>query len=585
MSDKLKELTPILVTFEQGESPTPSKIENSFAQVSNAMNTIERAIGDLWNQSSVTSGPLDLNPDYIVNLSRVIGNMSTINPASLGGNSLSIVAEAVPEDRRLFALEHAPDDPTNPSAITFTNGTGVFDTLVASIGAVDAAGKYFIEANGLVHTFTKTGATHTTSYDYTTVADSYSGATYNVMPDPAQGTRCTVTEVTPGAQYQVALPVVTDSGSLNYNQQLTIPGSLDALLDDDEIPAGFLYMWDNTTNSIVEGLTFKKIGAPGTSLASFNVEGAIDDSVSDPNKYSVITVGTQVSGLLGAIKTYMYSHDHSDNVAKFINHANLMGSDNPITHGVISDIVGINDIQMLKNKKAFELVITDDAVTANDIIVKVTSSTLSLRNYLDTDFVDINASCIPTDLSGSGVNVDSVDGFDATATPTSGTLMPLGTGNKFINDVLNTGHGNGIDADTIDTFHAASTPSASTLLALNSSSKFPNSTLYTGSGNGLDADTVDGAHLNDSGSGASDLWSASKIASEISAGSDAFSSWESKAYDTAYLAANDIIVLASNPGSHGGGATGYTLTSQHVKICSSLRQEGWSIPTVTSGSR
>ena len=211
MSDKLKELTPILVTFEQGESPTPNKIENSFTQISSAMDIIERAIGDIWNQSSVTSGPLDLNPGYIANLSRAVGNMSTINPSSLGGNSLSVVAEAVLSDKRLFALEHAPDGPTNPSAITFTNGTGVFDTLVASLGDVDAAGEYFIEANGLVHTFIKTGATHTVSYDYTTVADSYSGATYNVMPEPTQGTRCTVTEVTPGSRYQVALPVVTDS--------------------------------------------------------------------------------------------------------------------------------------------------------------------------------------------------------------------------------------------------------------------------------------------------------------------------------------------------------------------------------------
>lgn len=561
MSDKLKELTPILVSFEQGESPTPSKLESSFEQISNAMDIIERAIGDLWNQSSISAGPLDLNPDYIANLSRVIGNMSKINPKSLGGNSLSVVAEAVPDDRKLFALDHAPDDPANPSAITFTNGTGVFDTLVASLADVDAAGEYFIEANGLVHTFTRTGATHTVSYDYTTVADSYSGATYNVMPTPSQTTRCTVTEITPGSQYQVTLPVDTDSGSLNYNQQLTIPGSLDALLDDDEIPAGFLYLWDNTTNSIVEGLTFKKIGAPGTSLASFNVEGAIDDSISEPNKYSAITVGTQVSSLLEAIRVYMYSHDHSDNAAEFIDHANLIGSDNPITHGVISDIVGINDPQTLREKKLYDPVMTDDTVSTNDIIMKVNGSVLSLRNYLDTDFKDLDGSCIPTDLAGYGVNVDTIDGFDATATPTDGTLMPLGTGNKFINAVLNTGHGNGIDADTIDTFHATGTPSANTLLTLDGSSKFPNSTLYTGSGNGLDSDTVDGAHLNDPGTGTSDLWSADKIATAISDGTGAFTSWQSKSYNTAYLAANDIIVIASNPGSHGGGPTGYSDTN------------------------
>ena len=40
MSDKLKELTPIPVTFVSGESPTSEKLENSFAKLERAADTI-----------------------------------------------------------------------------------------------------------------------------------------------------------------------------------------------------------------------------------------------------------------------------------------------------------------------------------------------------------------------------------------------------------------------------------------------------------------------------------------------------------------------------------------------------------------
>jgi len=458
MSDKLKELTPINITFEDGESPTSNKIESSFDQVANAMNIVERAIGDTWNQSSETGGPLDSDPNYIANISRAIGSMSSINPASLGGNELSVTGEVVPEGKRLFALNNAPDDPTILAAITFSNPTGVFDTLVATLALVDSVGDYFVESNGLVHTFSLTGATHTVNYDYTTIADSYSGATYNVMPDPAQATRCTV--IVSGIGRQITLPTVTDGASKNYGQQLFLPGELDSLLDAAEIPAGYIYVWDHVggggqrANSIVEGLTFKKIGAPGSSLATFYVEGIdLAVSASEPNRYSVICAGSKVVKTLEYLRDYLMSHKHNDNLSEFLNHTDLLGSDAAIAHGVISSLVGVDDVQTLQNKTLVKALI--DGGAGIDIIIKALSGEIVFRDSTDSTYKMLSLHSIPDALTGKQAQyvIDASDGVSdipANSTATNGSLYPIGAGNKFPNAVLNTGSGNGLDADTLD---------------------------------------------------------------------------------------------------------------------------------------
>ena len=465
MSDKLKELTPINVTFEDGESPTANKIEASFDQVANAMNIIERAIGDTWNQSSETGGPLDSDPNYIANISRAIGSMSSLNPNSLGGNELSVTGESVPEGKTIFALNNAPDNPEVEEEITFSNSTGVFDELVATLALVNSTGKYFIEPSGLVHTFSFTGSSHTVDYDYTTVADSYSGATYNVMPDPAQTTRCTV--IVSGSGRQITLPTVTGDGpSKNYGQQLLIPGELDSLLDNAEIPAGYIYVWDHVggggqrVNSIVEGLTFYKIGAPGSSLATFYVEGVdLAISASEPNRYSIVCAGTRVSKTLEYLRDYLISHKHNDNLSEFLSHTDLLGSSEPIAHGVISDIVGIDDVQILQNKTLVDAIIYD--VGAAGIMIKSVSDEIVFKDPTGSVFKELGLSSIPDALTGKQAQyitdaIDGVSSIAANSTATANNLLPLNGSGLFPAAVIDDGHGNGLDADTLDGQHAPS---------------------------------------------------------------------------------------------------------------------------------
>lgn len=557
MSDKLKELTPINITFEDGESPTGNKLESSFDQVANAMNVIERAIGDTWNQNSETGGPLDSDPNHIANISRAIGSMSSLNPSSLGGNELSVTGEAVPEGKKIFALNDAPDDPTNPSAITFSNPTGVFDTLVATLALVDSTGDYFIETNGLVHTYSLTGATHTVDYDYTTIADSYSGATYNVMPDPTQATRCTV--IVSGDGRQITLPTVTDGASKNYGQQLFIPGELDSLLDAAEIPAGYIYVWDHVggggqrVNSIVEGLTFYKIGAPGSSLATFYVEGAdLAVSASEPNRYSIICAGTRVSKTLQYLRDYLISHKHDDNLSEFLSHTDLLGSDAAVAHGVISTIVGVDDVQTLQNKTLVEPLIIEPLIydaSGPGIMIKAFSDEIVFKNEADTVFKELGLNSIPDSLTGKQAQyiIDANDGtsdIPANSTATANNLLPLNGSGLFPASVIDDGHGNGLDADTLDGQHApAGTIVGTSDIQTLASKTLTSPVLNTG---------ISGTAFQDDDSFASAA--ANKFASSESIKSyvdakvsgESFGSWSAVSLATSMLATTDGFVVAES---------------------------------------
>lgn len=502
MSDKLKELTPVSVTFAGGESPTPNKLESAFTQLSNAMDIIERAVGDVWNQSSETSGPLYADPNYVTNIARALGNMSTLNPSSLGGNELTVAAEAVPEGKKVFTLDNVPDNPATPGAVTFTNSTGVFDALVATKALVDGAGDYFIKSNGMVFTFTDTGATHTVGYDYTTVADSYTGATYNVIPDPSQtGSRCTV--IVSGSGRQITLPTVTDSGSLNYTQQLTLPEELDSLADAEEIPAGYMYVWDHVgdggsqrANSIVEGLTFIKIGGPGSSLATFYAEGVdLAISASEPNRYSVICPGAKTTSVIKFLRDYVASHTHNDNISQFLEHSDLLGSDDAITHGTSSDIVGKDDAVTLTNKILVDPVLYDSGGAPN-VMIRALDNGIRFLNASDTaTYRELHLNSIPDALTGKAAQyvIDALDGITeiaARSTPLANSLLPLDGTGKFPASVLPTGSGGGFDADTVDGKHVSGANGAGEITTNNGSQTLTSKTLTSPDINGGTVDNI-----------------------------------------------------------------------------------------------
>ena len=78
MSDKFRRTEPINITFGEGEAPTNKKLTAMVQQSRQGSQLLERAIGDIWNQSgdTVLAGyPLQIN-----NLGRTIGQIRYLNP-------------------------------------------------------------------------------------------------------------------------------------------------------------------------------------------------------------------------------------------------------------------------------------------------------------------------------------------------------------------------------------------------------------------------------------------------------------------------------------------------------------------------
>lgn len=502
MADKFQTLFPIEASFFKGESPTPAKLEGVFTQISAAFDVLELALGDMWHKSQDGSSPLD--PLYTVNLSRTMGDMALINPAIFSG-TVNNEVEIVTKDSKVFALTYAPQ---TPSAVSFNDAT-VFQTYVASRSLVVIAGDYHVDSVGRVYTFLPTHASNDTQadYDYETVGDSNASATFNVIPDPHdvnQTAACTAGTPDGGGFQIITLPIITDVNHPNYSDQLTLPQLLSGMTTGAQIPSGFIKLWDNTNDAMVDSVAFYK--ESGLNTVKAKATSALDTA---SDRYSLITVGSSITSTLQFLRDLIYSHAHSDNVTPFIHHEELLGIDVAITHGTTSDIVGKDDAQIITNKEHFRPIVQDDDPTpVSDVLINVIDG--EVHFYDKNDFATqaseigfktprtLHLDSIPTFLTGK--DIDTVDGFDAYPynTPTNGALLALDGSAEFPNNVLKTGHGNGLDSDTIDTIHASSTPTASKLLSLDGSAKFPNSVLNVGDGNGLDADTVDGVHASGS---------------------------------------------------------------------------------------
>ncbi len=101
--------------------------------------------------------------------------------------------------------------------------------------------------------------------------------------------------------------------------------------------------------------------------------------------------------------------------------------------------------------------------------------------------------------SAYSINADTVDGIQASATPTANNLLPLNAQAKFPQSVLDIQEGQGgqFDADTVDGFHASATVQPNTILPLNASALVPLNAIPQGPASGLDADKVDGSHASD----------------------------------------------------------------------------------------
>lgn len=508
MSDKLKTLLPIDTTFVDGESPTPTKFNSAFQQLQDASDIVELAVGDLWNQSQDGASPLQDTPNQIANLSRAIGSMYKLNPSLIPGKTATDANTVILDGVNTFALDYIPDTPASVifsggnSATAFQSFKTSSDDILGNPSAIE--GDYFVDAVGRTYCFTATSGGVGASYDFTTVGDSHGTGSFNVIPDPNITSNKPTVGADVGGKQTVTLPIITQAGHPNNSDQYELPDILSTYVTtpDQIIPTGLIYMWDETNEEIIEGGTYYTAG----DLISFKVGGVSLSTA--PNAYSIITVGISIGDIVYHLKSELYGHTHADNKAAFINHQDLIGIEEDVTHGTTSKIVGQDDTLTLTNKKYESPIIVDEDPTPgpNDVMMRVLDGIVYFFDETDAASSSggvgaatkkfLGLECIPNTLTGK--DADSVDSVHAEATWTDvatnkGKLLALdATTAKFPNDVLIQGEGSALDADTVDGIHAHGTATDGKLYPLSTGNKFPNTVLNTGSGNGLDADTVDG---------------------------------------------------------------------------------------------
>src|SRR3972149_3928624 len=254
MADKMRDLFPVPVNFVAGEQPTASKLNALTSQINAGLALLEESIGDLKSDSyplfpsssNTPTGTWAHQKDgtalgseqrhlQILNLARLIGPASALNPRILSGLTATIT-ESVPGGTNTFYLRFRPVGGT----LSFSNATK-FANLVVGEENVEVEGDYTIVLGNFGRvTVAEPDPTGmgTVTYDVDTsdegVFDTYENATFNVMPDPNQAVKCTT--AASGSRWSVALPLLThqqadwdefvtslSNDDINYNAQLKLP--------------------------------------------------------------------------------------------------------------------------------------------------------------------------------------------------------------------------------------------------------------------------------------------------------------------------------------------------------------------------
>ena len=352
MADKKKSGISVMPEFVDGEQPSAQKFNSIGAQVKASDYNLEVSIGDIWDESYPYSGvsnkTLSLNKiksngsgsEYIdtnsrgskldiASLGRLIGPASNLNPITLSYDRNGALYKTVSQEQisGTSGNEHTfVYPPVGGGTLTFTDTT-TFANSVASLNTLNSAGDYHVDfSKGAVHTYSP--ITQTSYVTYQTNPTSYEGggspigATYNVIPDPAQvnlsiGNQLAITLEADGS-YLVVLPSVSHEASnrignttllnlnrdLNATVQLTLPlavtlacssGQYASQIGTDTgipgtiIPEGILHLRDENTLQIYTEATYFYVNN-----YSFKIKTTEELDIAN-HKFSVITVGNNIT--------------------------------------------------------------------------------------------------------------------------------------------------------------------------------------------------------------------------------------------------------------------------------------------------
>lgn len=347
MADKLRQLMSITIGFTDGERPTAAKFNALVAQTKRSIEILEYAIGDVRSQSHpyfsnngvqngsyltlpygrkltanepVVGANASGRPLDITSLARLIGPASNLNPTCITPEIDRVVVEPIPVNSHEYSLNH----PYSGTVKVYNSGVEMTEGTVGQLGE-GTWGKrnstiYFrglSPANCTVEYTTKP-AMHGGS-------GNYNGASFNVIPDPAQLDAASGVLVTnqngpgsPNGVYNITLPKVThqqknrnsdntelDQSDLNYDTDLTLPAWCSELGLGGNFPKGSVYLKCHDTGEVFTDAEYSYDGP--TTLTVRNID--LGDGGCGQT-YCLLTVGTDITSSIDDIRRKLQEHSH-----------------------------------------------------------------------------------------------------------------------------------------------------------------------------------------------------------------------------------------------------------------------------------
>lgn len=343
MADKLKKGIAVVPTFSDGEAVRAGKLTALARQAARAVENVEKAVGDIYDESfpystghetglSMVWGRAKLGGAYhtdsrrsldITNVGRLIGSAANLNPHFPMGEIE--VTQTVPDGLFAFTLKYPADSivgSTDASLAVMVSEATELPTGIAN------RYKFVSRTNEIVCNTATTGGTITyltTPEDYAS-GENYTGATFNVIPDPIQidegGDGCEVSASADSeGRHIITLPTLThlarnesdsstelDAFDVGYGSQLVLPFVLtEAYAAGEVIPAGFLYLKNHTTRRTYRDAIYTYIDESNLYVSGIDLEA----EVTAGDKFTIVTVGTDITTSIDDLRRKVRSHSHN----------------------------------------------------------------------------------------------------------------------------------------------------------------------------------------------------------------------------------------------------------------------------------
>ncbi len=379
MTDKFRRTHPLNIVVAAGEAPTGAKLTAIASQARTGARVLEKAVGDLWNQSGDTV--LSDWPLQLPNLARVVGENKWLNPVLYPVSQSFTYRDNVGTKFQYQTRGYLQFKPSTFASASAVSGSTNLTNKVATKALVLAAGDWTVDVeDGEFFSFSALATTDKIDYTVDSSTWAVTDATVpGVIPDPRQTEFTSCRLSTALGLYYIHLPPrrpltltgfdrpdryppttdVADNEATSISPYKLWQSETTALADahyryyfpkeiDDiiaslstgaDIPEGFLYLWNQDTNTIVEDATFRKSSlgnwvleftAPSQNLAS-KVSTNENAASYNSTKYSIITVGSPLARSVYTLNKVLLSgaHGNTGDLGSLISHSSLLNQNPP----------------------------------------------------------------------------------------------------------------------------------------------------------------------------------------------------------------------------------------------------------------